>query len=106
MGICVKREEIVMPRIMEKKDWIQTVANVGASDGVWYENISGNAGAVFISLPGVGQYQLILVKINSDAKAMPPAERSARDLIGYGARFHRLRPTEDWMKELREGEAE
>ena len=27
-------------------------------------------------------------------------------LVGYGARFHTPRSTEDWMKELREGEAE
>lgn len=27
------------------------------------------------------------------------------DLIGYGARFHTPRSTEDWMRELREGEA-
>jgi len=26
------------------------------------------------------------------------------DFIGYGARFHELRSTEEWMKELREGE--
>jgi len=26
------------------------------------------------------------------------------DLIGYGARFHTPRATEEWMKELREGE--
>ena len=26
------------------------------------------------------------------------------DLIGYGARFHTPRSTEEWMKDLREGE--
>ena len=28
------------------------------------------------------------------------------DFIGYGAKFHKLRSTEEWMKELREGEEE
>jgi len=28
------------------------------------------------------------------------------DFIGYGAKFHELRSTEEWMKELREGEDE
>ena len=28
------------------------------------------------------------------------------DFIGYGARFHKLRTTEEWMRELREGEEE
>lgn len=93
-----------MPMVMEKKDWMRTVANVGAADGVWYENISGQTGSVSVTLPEVGQYQLILVKLNAAAQATEPVPKSARDLIGYGARFHKLRPTEDWMKELREGE--
>ena len=28
------------------------------------------------------------------------------DMIGYGAKFHTPRSTEEWMKELREGEEE
>ena len=28
------------------------------------------------------------------------------DFIGYGAKFYKLRSTEEWMKELREGEEE
>ena len=28
-----------MPRLMEKKDWLQTVVDVGSADGVWYENV-------------------------------------------------------------------
>jgi len=31
--------------------------------------------------------------------------QSARDLLGYGAQFHKLRTTEEWMHELREGES-
>ena len=39
---------------------------------------------------------------------MPFARQKPRisDFIGYGARFHKLRTTEEWMKELREGEEE
>ncbi len=39
---------------------------------------------------------------------MPVARKKpcVSDFIGYGARFHKLRPTEEWMKELREGEDE
>ncbi len=39
--------------------------------------------------------------------ASVPVERKKpriSDFIGYGARFHKLRTTEEWMKELREGE--
>lgn len=35
-----------------------------------------------------------------------PRARSARDMIGYGRKFHAPRRTADWMKELREGEEE
>ena len=50
------------------------------------------------------------VKIDASAAAAPPAQPvqrkkpNVRDFIGYGAKFHKLRPTEEWMKELREGE--
>jgi len=33
-----------MPRLMERKDWMQTVADVGSADGVWYENVSVDDG--------------------------------------------------------------
>ena len=33
-----------MPRLMEKKDWIQTVADVGSAEHVWYENVSADGG--------------------------------------------------------------
>ena len=54
-----------MPRLMEKKDWMQTVANVDAAESVWYENISSDGDAVPLLLPGRGTYQVILVKINA-----------------------------------------
>ena len=52
-----------MPMLMEKKDWMQTVANVSAAENVWYENISSDGGTVPLPLPGRGSYQVILVKI-------------------------------------------
>ena len=29
---------------MEKKDWMQTVADVGSAESVWYENVSVDGG--------------------------------------------------------------
>ena len=29
-----------MPRLMEKKDWMQTMADVGPADDVWFENFA------------------------------------------------------------------
>ncbi len=33
-----------MPNLMKKKDWVQTVADVGAAEGFWHENISADGG--------------------------------------------------------------
>ena len=99
-----------MTKLMEKRDWMQTVANVGTAEGVWYDNISAEGGVVPLSVPESGMYQVILVKIDDSAAAAPPAQPqprpkpNIRDFIGYGEKFHKLRPTEEWMKELREGE--
>ena len=32
-----------MPRLMEKKDWMQTVADVGSAENVWYGNVSAKS---------------------------------------------------------------
>ena len=63
----------------------------------------------------------LIVYIANSMSAVPNAPEPARggaimpvarkkpcisDFIGYGARFHKLRTTEEWMKELREGEEE
>ena len=39
-------------------------------------------------------------------KLVGSVKTSAKDMIGFGKRFHAPRPTEEWMKELREGEEE
>lgn len=67
-----------MPMVMEKKDWMQTVANVGAADGVWFENVAGNAGSISVSLPEGGRYQVILVKVDSlPTKTLQPRKSSS-----------------------------
>ena len=58
-----------MPMLMEKKDWMQTVANVSAAESVWYENISSDSDTVPLPLPGRGSYQVILVKIGMPLQA-------------------------------------
>lgn len=100
-----------MTKLMEKRDWMQTVANVGTADGVWYDNISAEGGVVPLSVPESGTYQVILVKVD-DKTASAPEDRKerlekprVRDFIGYGRKFHsEYRSTEDVMRELREGE--
>jgi hypothetical protein len=50
-----------------------------------------------------------VMQYDDAAKVQPRAARKkpcVSDFIGYGARFHKLRTTEEWMKELREGEEE
>jgi len=59
-----------MPRLMEKKDWMQTMADVGSADDIWFENIVGDACTVSLSLPEAGRYRVIFVKLN-EARQVP-----------------------------------
>ena len=95
-----------MPRLMEKKDWMQTVANVDAAEGIWCENISSEGDTIPLPLPGRGTYQVILVKIGRQrTQNAIPRSKSARELIGYGRKFDPVyRSTAEIMCELREGE--
>ena len=95
-----------MPRLMEQKDWMQTVADVGSADGVWYENVSVDGGFFPLSMPESGMYRVILVKVGKGSSAEKPCQtKSARDYIGYCRRnYNGRRTTAEIMKELREGE--
>ena len=94
-----------MPKLMEKKDWMQTVADVGSADGVWYENVSVDGGHLQLTVPDSGAYRVILVKVGSGVAPEKPRKRSARELIGYGRKFDPVyRSTAEVMRELREGE--
>ena len=94
-----------MPRIMEKKDWMQTVADVGTAESIWYENISADGGYLPLSMPEGGMYHVILVKISNSPPTEKPQRRSAHDYIGYCRKhYHGCTSTAEIMKELREGE--
>ena len=58
-----------MPRLMEKKDWMQIVADVGSADSVWYENVSVDGGHFQLSVPDSGIYRVILVKVGNGPSA-------------------------------------
>ena len=62
-----------MPRLMEKKDWMQTMADVGSADNVWYENVVGDTCTVSLSLPETGRYRVIFVKLDG----VPPVSPSS-----------------------------
>ena len=61
-----------MPRLMEKQDWMQTVADVGTAKGIWYENVVGDVRDVSFALPEAGRYRVILVKLD-ESSARPSA---------------------------------
>ncbi len=62
-----------MPRLMEKKDWMQTMADVGSADDVWFETVVGDSCDVSISLPEAGRYRVIFVKLDG----VPPVSPSS-----------------------------
>ena len=95
-----------MPRLMEKKDWMQTVADVGSAESVWYENVSVDGGFFPLSMPESGKYRVRLVKVGNGPSAERPRQmKSARDYIGYcRGNYNGHTTTAEIMKELREGE--
>ena len=107
-----------MPRLLEKDDVMQTAVNLGRAEKVWSEQLVTGPGDMTFRLPEGGSYQVILLKVSSSADHGRSVGKDPREehfgcprpdyskLIGYGAKFHKLRPTSEWMKELREGEEE
>ena len=94
-----------MPVLMDKADWMQTVADVGAAESIWYENVSADGGCIPLSMPESGTYRVILVKIGSASRIEKPKCKSARDYIGYSRKYYHGRTsTAEIMQELREGE--
>lgn len=91
-----------MPVLMDKRDWAVTFESAKRSNRVWRQRIMGRRGENLLSLPESGSFEVIFVEIPQEEKE--PRKVSARDMIGFGKRFHASRPTEEWMKELREGE--
>ena len=53
-------------------------------------------------MPATGSFEVIFVEMSASKEKR--RNTSAKDMIGFGKRFHAPRPTEEWMKELREGE--
>ena len=94
-----------MPRLMDKNDWMQTVADVGAAESIWFENVSADGGYIPLSMPESGMYRVIIVKIGGGSRIEKPNRKSARDYIGYSRKYYQGRTsTAEIMQELREGE--
>ena len=93
-----------MPKLMEIDEWTNALESARRSNRVWRQRVAGSGSETLLALSGTGSFEVIFVEI------AVPVERqrktSAKDMIGFGKRFHSPRPTEDWMKELREGEEE
>ena len=70
-----------MPRLMEKKDWMQTMADVGSADDVWFENVVGDACTVSLSLPEAGRYRVILVKLDGGSTVSSSSTRHSNRKI-------------------------
>ena len=91
-----------MPKLMETAEWTTTLENARRSNRVWRQHVVGADGETLLALPEAGSFEVIFVEIAAPAEKR--RKTSAKDMIGFGKRFHAPRPTEEWMKELREGE--
>ena len=86
-----------MPKLMGKEEWTVALESARRSNRVWRQHVVGSGDEAILALP-----EVIFVEI-----AAPEEKRrktSAKSMIGFGKRFHAPRPTDEWMKELREGE--
>ena len=67
-----------MPRLMERRDWMQTVADVGTAESVWHENIAVEDGRLSLPMPESGMYHVIFVSLRREA---PQAIRKRYDWL-------------------------
>ena len=91
-----------MPKLMEREEWMTALESARRSNRVWRQHVVGVGGEKLLALPEAGSFEVIFVEISEPAEKR--RKTSAKDMIGFGKRFHAPRPTEEWMKELREGE--
>ena len=99
-----------MPRLMEKKDWMQTVADVGSADSVWFENVVGDTRDVSFSLPGSGRYRVIFVKLEGSPNVQDAQSGTRNDGISPKVRAlrgaARLNDNRDYKEILADALAE
>ena len=91
-----------MPKLMEREEWAIALESARRSNRVWRQRVVGSGGEAILALPEAGSFEVIFVEIAASAERR--RKTSAKDMLGFGKRFHAPRPTDEWMKELREGE--
>lgn len=94
-----------MPVLMGKTELMETLGKTAHARHVWMQRIAGKKGEDYVFLPSTGAFNVIFVELpNQDESSARHEKPRIKDFLGYGKRFHELRSTEEWMKELREGE--
>lgn len=91
-----------MPVLMEKAELMEALGETALARHVWMQRIVGKKGEDAIFLPSTGAFNVIFVELSNQYDSPVRREKPRiRDFLGYGKRFHELRSTEEWMKELR-----
>ena len=90
-----------MPVLMQNTERKALLESAMSSKRIWRQRVVGQSGELMLSLPETGSFEVFFV-------ALQPADttksrHSAREMIGFGKRFHSPRSSAEWMKELREG---
>lgn len=55
-----------MPKLMERSDWVRTVASFCRAGAVWSETVNIRGGLDTLVLPESGAYQVVFVKLEDD----------------------------------------
>ena len=97
----------MLDEIRTKQDEIYAIAKRHKAEklcgfGFYARKGERSDGEAILALPEAGSFEVIFVEIPTSAERR--CKTSAKAMIGFGKRFHVPRPTDEWMKELREGE--
>lgn len=66
-----------MPKLIDKKDWPNALADVKSAESIWYENVVGSPYEVSVSIPSAGRYRVFFVKLE-DIPAQKTFSRKRR----------------------------
>ena len=98
-----------MPTVMEKSDWMKTVANASRAENIWYEMVSGSdsdvASIILPKVDGVRRsFQVILVPVTKGERAATrPRKTSARGMLSeFAGSERRKREKSAWSEAVKD----
>ncbi len=94
-----------MRRLVENRGWMRAVAEVGAVEGIWYEDVVADGSLRSLAVLKCGKFHVFFVKVSNAIYPERPHRTSSREFVACCTQScNGLRTTAEIKKELREGE--